>query len=166
MSDVDDLLRNQPHRYRLRRMKSALMAPPLHLRVIPTIRAEMARRGMRQKDVARLLRVSQAGISERMNGHTPFALDEVQALAERFGMPVSALLADAETVSIDLLPRMDSNHQPSGYAEQQFGVRTCYRSTPTARIRWAVRTGTQHTSRCPQTGSRGPRVVRVGGILP
>lgn len=115
----------------------------------------MWRKRVKHRELYEAMGLSRSSLAKKMRGLTGWSLDEL--------MTAATVL---EVSPAELLPRMDSNHQPSGYAEQQFGVRTCYRSTPTARIRWAVRTGTQHTSRCPQTRSRGPRVVRVGGMLP
>lgn len=59
------------------------------------IRAEMARQGYRQRDLAALLGLSQATVSARMTGRIDFTVSEVRAIASWLGVAVSALLADA-----------------------------------------------------------------------
>ena len=56
------------------------------------VRAEIARRRIRQSDVARALRVSQPAVSQRLNGHVPFTLADLEALAELLGIDVAELL--------------------------------------------------------------------------
>lgn len=58
------------------------------------IRAEMSRRGLSQTAVATRLGISQAAMSARIRGVTPFDLNEVVQLADLFGMTVDGLLVD------------------------------------------------------------------------
>lgn len=60
--------------------------------VTATIRAEMARRGLRQKDLAQLLGISVAGVSDRLRGNTPLRVDELFAIAEALDVTPSMLL--------------------------------------------------------------------------
>lgn len=63
------------------------------------IRAEMSRRGLSQTAVANRLGLSQASMSARLRGVTPFDLNEVVQLADLFGMTVDQLLVDVPTAA-------------------------------------------------------------------
>jgi transcriptional regulator with XRE-family HTH domain len=69
------------------------MTDPLSQRVAANVRAELARRQKQQRDLAGVLGISIAQVSERLAGRTPFRLDELEPVAEMFGLPVTALLA-------------------------------------------------------------------------
>lgn len=56
------------------------------------IRAELARKAMTQKDLADVLKLSQASVSERLVGKVPWRVDELTRLAEVLGVPVVVLL--------------------------------------------------------------------------
>lgn len=146
-------------------MATRIQSFPLHLRVIPTIRAEMGRRGVLQKDVAQLLKLSQAGISDRLNGITPLSLDEIQMLADYFGIPVLRIFEEAETAIVPsaLLPRLDLNQQPSGCRVIRGFAAHAYSTTPIA-ARWRTTCTTTVTTRW--TGLRGPRSMRGEGGMP
>jgi transcriptional regulator with XRE-family HTH domain len=60
-----------------------------------TVRAEMARRRIRQADLADYLGLPQASISRRLNGRTPFAVAELVAVAALLDVPVASLLGGA-----------------------------------------------------------------------
>jgi transcriptional regulator with XRE-family HTH domain len=49
------------------------------------IRAEMARRGVRQRDLAAALGISQQAMSNRLCGITPLTAAEIQAIADALG---------------------------------------------------------------------------------
>lgn len=65
--------------------------------VAGNIRAETARRGFRQSDVARAVSLSPMAVSDRYRGRTPWSLDEVDTVARWLGVPVAALLIRPET---------------------------------------------------------------------
>lgn len=70
-------------------------------RVAANIRAENARRGGTQLELARWLGISQQAMSRRLTGEIAFDVDELQAVAEHFGVPTSHLLGeDAARVPI------------------------------------------------------------------
>lgn len=47
---------------------------------------------MSQADIARLLGISQASVSDRLNGKSLFTLDELDVLAEAFDIDVAELV--------------------------------------------------------------------------
>lgn len=50
----------------------------------PNLEAEMARYGVKQKDIAELLKKRTATISEKMNGKSKFDIDEAYAIKKAF----------------------------------------------------------------------------------
>ena len=60
------------------------------------VRAEMARRQITQMELARQLGLSQAAISARIKGRTPFDINELTAIARVLDVPLDALLPDPE----------------------------------------------------------------------
>ena len=56
------------------------------------VRAEMARAGVTQAALAKALGLSQAAISARLLGKTPFDINELTTIAEHLGVEVSVLL--------------------------------------------------------------------------
>lgn len=63
------------------------------------VRAEMARRRIPQRQLAEALGLSQAGVSKRLNGLTPWDVNEITVVAESLGVPVSALIGDTQAVA-------------------------------------------------------------------
>lgn len=61
--------------------------------VAGNVRAEMARWGVTQRDLAQVLQLSQARISDRSRGETPWGLDELEAIAPLLRTTASALCA-------------------------------------------------------------------------
>lgn len=59
-----------------------------------SVRAELARRKLTQGDVARWLGISQASVSDRLKGKTPFRIDELMTIAEEIGIPLAAMLTE------------------------------------------------------------------------
>jgi transcriptional regulator with XRE-family HTH domain len=66
--------------------------PTPSLRIAASVRAEMARRRMSQKDLAELLGMTQPALSRRLTGEVPFAVDDLPLFAEALGVPVSVLM--------------------------------------------------------------------------
>jgi len=52
----------------------------------------MARRKVPQRQLAEALGLSQAGVSKRLNGLTPWDVNEITVVAESLGVPVGVLL--------------------------------------------------------------------------
>lgn len=68
----------------------------VQLHAIPAnVKAELARRGKTQRDLADLLGLSTQAISRRLTGRLPFDVDELSAVAAYLGMPVASLFNDA-----------------------------------------------------------------------
>lgn len=61
---------------------------------VDNIRAEMARKRKNQSELAAILGVSQAGVSRRLKGTTPFTVNELYAVARWLGVSVKALVED------------------------------------------------------------------------
>lgn len=76
------------------------MVTDLHTRfactVAANIRAETGRRGLHQRDIARYLGLAPSRISERWRGITAWSLDDVDRLAELFGIPPQDLCAEVD----------------------------------------------------------------------
>lgn len=61
------------------------------------VRAEMARQGVTQADLAARLHVSQTQVSARLRGRVPFDVNELVLIAATLGVPLAALLPDTTT---------------------------------------------------------------------
>ena len=58
------------------------------------VRAEMARQGRTQRDLAALLGVSQPTVSARLTGRKDFTVAELRRIAAWLGVPLRALIAE------------------------------------------------------------------------
>lgn len=56
------------------------------------VRAEMARRDVSQVALAEAIDMGQPSLSKRLRGVTPFDINELSAVAEYLGVPLSNLL--------------------------------------------------------------------------
>lgn len=63
--------------------------------VLANIRAELARRSISQKELARRVGQSQKYVSRRLRGETALSLDELVAWADAIGVTVAELLVVA-----------------------------------------------------------------------
>lgn len=70
---------------------------PLHVSVAANVRAALGYHRATQAEVGELLGLSQVSVSERLNGHTPFTLDELGQLAPRLGLTPEDLVAGGRT---------------------------------------------------------------------
>lgn len=64
-------------------------------RVAANVRAEVGRRQITQAAVAEVLGKSQQTASKKLRGQVAFDVDELEALAQHFGVPVAALVGEA-----------------------------------------------------------------------
>lgn len=101
-------------------------APTLSDRVAEEVRALMARRRVRQIDIARALHIVQGQVSSRLTNKTPFALNEVAILADYFGVPIVDLLGEQNAQSprpvaggSELYASTDLNREPAGYRAER-----------------------------------------------
>lgn len=62
------------------------------IRVANNIRAEVARRRLSQVKLAEQVGIRQQALSRRLNGTTPFRIDELARIAEVLDMPLSELV--------------------------------------------------------------------------
>jgi len=77
---------------------------PLHLKVAATVRAEMARAGLLQTDLAYALGLAQQAVSARLRGKTPFTLADIDALADLFGTTAEDLVAGVPSPRVGIAP--------------------------------------------------------------
>jgi transcriptional regulator with XRE-family HTH domain len=86
--------------------------------VAANLRAEIARRRVRQIDVAMAMGVSQATVSRKLSGSVPLTVADVYAMADLLHVPVHVLVPDDPDPATRNpgtgLPREDSNLQPAG----------------------------------------------------
>lgn len=59
------------------------------------VRAELARAGKSQNDLAAVLGVTQTAVSKRLRGVTPFDVNELAAVAAALDVDMSVLITDA-----------------------------------------------------------------------
>ena len=52
----------------------------------------MVRAGLRQIDLAKVLDITQQSMSARLNGRVDFTITELELVAERIGVPLTAFL--------------------------------------------------------------------------
>lgn len=75
-------------------MQTAVIERPIGEVVAENIRVESARRGYSQSALARAISMSQPAINQRWRGMTRWQLDELDAIARLFGVPVTYLVSD------------------------------------------------------------------------
>ncbi len=61
-------------------------------RVAQEVRANMARRGRTQSDIATALGISQTAISRRLSGSVPWDVNELELVATALDVPIAELL--------------------------------------------------------------------------
>lgn len=62
-------------------------------RVADTVRAEVARRRLSQVKLAEQVGIRQQALSRRLNGTTPFRIDELARIADALNIPLADLVA-------------------------------------------------------------------------
>jgi len=75
-------------------MATAILDRPLEQIVAENIRIESARRGYSQSALARAISMSQPALNQRWRGAARWQLDELEAIARLFGVPVTYLVSD------------------------------------------------------------------------
>jgi transcriptional regulator with XRE-family HTH domain len=58
------------------------------------LRAEMARRGATQNEIAKALGITQQSVSRRLKGEVPITVSELKSIADYLGVHASVLLGD------------------------------------------------------------------------
>lgn len=71
-------------------------AHPIDRKVGANVRAEMARVGKTQEQVAAALRVGQASMSDRLRGVVPFRIPELVDIAHELGVPLNRFFVDID----------------------------------------------------------------------
>lgn len=68
------------------------MSETITASVAAEVRAEMARQNVPQREVGRVLGLSQTGAWRRLSGETPFDVAELAKVAELLGVPMTHFL--------------------------------------------------------------------------
>jgi transcriptional regulator with XRE-family HTH domain len=68
----------------------------LTLRVSGEVRAWMARRGVKQQEIAARLGITQPSLSMRLRGRTRWTINDLVIVAETLNVPVSVLLTSPD----------------------------------------------------------------------
>ena len=68
-------------------------------KLLGEVRAEMARQGIPQQDLASLSGIPQSTLSKRLRGHSGITLDELLAICDALHVSLAALAARAEQVA-------------------------------------------------------------------
>lgn len=95
--------------------------------VAAQVRAEMARRGLKQKDLAEVLGMTQQAVSPKHSGHRPYSQADLWTISDWLGIPFAELLGEAgrEVHPLDRpqpptgsrrRARRDSNSRPTAYS--------------------------------------------------
>lgn len=71
---------------------------PASRNVSRTVRVLLADRGMDQNHLATLLGMDKATLSRALTGHRAWKLDDIEALAAAFDLPVSYFFEPADTI--------------------------------------------------------------------
>jgi len=79
-------------------------APPLSARAAGNVRAEAARRGLTQADMAGLLGMSRMAVSDRYRGRTPWTLDELSTVAGILRLDVCELIRGGGGAYLEAVP--------------------------------------------------------------
>ena len=66
-------------------------ADPVRARIGANVRAELARRGIAQVEISRIIGISQRQVSERILGRVGFEVKELLLIAKELGVPVEQL---------------------------------------------------------------------------
>jgi transcriptional regulator with XRE-family HTH domain len=66
----------------------------------PALRAELARAGVEQKQIAEALGYHPSQVTKRMRGEIEWRLNELQAIADLIGVPIAVLVADSDPAAV------------------------------------------------------------------
>lgn len=72
---------------------------PLHIVIADTVRAELARRRLKARDLAPALELQVRAVERRLSGEVAFELDELPVIAQFLGIQLSALMPIREAVA-------------------------------------------------------------------
>lgn len=75
------------------------MKPTTRSATADNVRAEVARRRVRQADLADLLGISQQAMSRRLHGEVSLTVDELKLIAAHLDMPVHVLLGEPQAAA-------------------------------------------------------------------
>lgn len=84
--------------------------------VLERIHVLMWRNHVKQTKLAPMVGVDQSVLSKKLRGKVPLTLVELLRIADALGVSAAELMGAQPA---DLLPRLDSNQEPSGYRSSQ-----------------------------------------------
>lgn len=84
--------------------------------VAENVRAESARRGVKQADLARIVGITSASLNRKWHGKTPWTLQEIDTVAESFGITPWDLVSPYETKAAQVV------NYPSRRAVHRLGL--------------------------------------------
>lgn len=73
------------------------MTKSVSVSVASNVRAELARRGLTQRELADKLGLTQTAISSRLRGIVAFDVDELAVVAETLGVRIESLMTGVES---------------------------------------------------------------------
>lgn len=87
--------------------------------VAAEVRSLMGRHRVSGNRLAVMTGLTQSSMSRRLAGTYPFTVDELEVIADAFGVPITSLFGQTQPPRGRGLPRLDSNQQPSGSQSPQ-----------------------------------------------
>jgi len=73
---------------------TAQAATPRYTRIRAVLKVALADQDLFQKDIADWIGVKPSGVTDRMQGKTPWLIDELDTVAERLDISIAVLIGD------------------------------------------------------------------------
>lgn len=70
---------------------------PTNQRIIHEVGALIGRHRLTQKELATAIGIGQQAMSQRMTGHTPFTIADLEAISAYFDVPITSLFSPPES---------------------------------------------------------------------
>lgn len=80
------------------------MKTPATRRTAANVRAELARSGLSQREVCARLHLSRTAVSNRLQGHIDFRMQELLTIAEMLGTSVGSLIGETSEDAASTVP--------------------------------------------------------------
>jgi transcriptional regulator with XRE-family HTH domain len=106
----------------MRNANSATDQASMNGRIGRAVAAAMKARGAKGTEIARLLAISSASLSARLNGHTPFRADQLLVIGDYLGVDAGQFLSDAPV--LPLSGQVEHDFVPSEWVDMCNGQLT------------------------------------------